>query len=394
MLLYIFLILIIIIIFLLFQTRSPFWKYQPVYHIYNPINYFHWKPFIVNKNPIEINKYFNKNISCLDISKLSENTKIYITNLVQNHFLKEKNVHYSPTNQEIFNTFESHNKNSYISLYYDKEKLIETKNQNYCEDDKLVGIITSRPLYVDFFKNKTGNIKMYYVDFLCVHEQYRNQKIAPQLIQSHERLRREKVPSIRISFFRRDIKLSNIMPFVHFKCHVFKTNYWTTPVKTKINLNIVTISENNIHLLYDFLKENKSLFECVITPHITHVLHLIKTKTIHIFMGVIGDNIIGSYFFKNSFTYFDKRIAYECFGSIFSEKFNINDNLCALEHSSFECAKNTKCGTILYDNISHNTSYIKYIQKKYDESYNYPCAYYFYNFIIHPKPPEKIFIFH
>ena len=89
MLLYIFLILIIIIIFLLFQTRSPFWKYQPVYHIYNPINYFHWKPFIVNKDPIEINKYFNENIKCLDISKLSENTKTYITNLVQNHFLKD-----------------------------------------------------------------------------------------------------------------------------------------------------------------------------------------------------------------------------------------------------------------------------------------------------------------
>lgn len=394
MLYYIIFIIFLILILLLLNTRSPFWKYQPVYHLYNPFNTFHWNPFIVNKDPIEKNKYFNKDINCLDCNKLKNYEKIFITNLIQNHFLKEKDIHYKPSIEELFSSFQSHNKKSFISLYYDNEKIVDEQKQHYSEDTKLVGIISSRPIHIDFFKKYKGNIKVYYVDHLCVHNKYRNKKIAPQLIQTHERLRRELVPSYRISLFRRDISLSNIMPFTSFNCHVFETNFWTYPIKNKQSLNIVLITNNNIHILYDFLKENKSLFECVITPDVSHMLYLIKNKFVYLYVGIIDNKTIGSYFFKNSFTYFKNRIAFECFGSIFSDKYNINDNINALELASFDCAKNTKCGHMLYDNISHNKAYIDFLQKKYIESYNYPCAYYFYNFIIHPKPSNEIFIFH
>ena len=395
MLLYIiFLLIFFLILILLFKTRSPFWKYQPVYHLYNPYNIFHWNPFIVNKDPIDEDKYFNKNIKCIDCNILSNHEKIYITNLIQNHFLKEKDIHYKPSQDELFASFQSHNKKCFISLFYDNEKIIEEKKMHYSQDKKLVGVISSRPVYIDFFKKHNGNIKVYYVDHLCVHNNYRNQKIAPQLIQSHERCRRKIIPSYRISLFRRDISLSNIMPFTSFNCHVFETNYWNYPIKTIPSLQIVLITNNNIHILYDFLKENKSLFECVITPDISHVLYLIKNNYVHIYVGIINNKTIGCYFFRNSFTLFKNRIAFECFGSIFSPNYDINDNINALEHASFDCAKNTKCGTMLYDNISHNKAYIDYIKKKYSESYNYPCAYYFYNFIIHPKPSNEIFIFH
>ena len=123
-------IIIIIIFVLLYKTKSPFWKYQPVYHLYNPFNYFHMYPHIINEEPIEPNKYFNKEITCVDVTNLSNNEKQLMTNLIQNHFLNDKKVHFNPNINELFVYFKSHNKSSYISLHYTNEKFIEEKKQN------------------------------------------------------------------------------------------------------------------------------------------------------------------------------------------------------------------------------------------------------------------------
>ena len=103
--------IIVVILLFLYKTKSPFWKYQPVYHLYNPYNYFHFTPHIINEEPIEKNKYFNKDIKCIDSTNLSNNEGRLMANLIQNHFLNDKNVHYNPDLNELFTSFKGHNKN-------------------------------------------------------------------------------------------------------------------------------------------------------------------------------------------------------------------------------------------------------------------------------------------
>lgn len=386
--------ILLIILFILYRTKSPFWKLQPVYHLYNPLNYLHGKPYIINNDPIEKNKYFNKMIECKPYSKIDNNTKTSILSLINKHFLNTEDVHYSPSIDELFEYFESQNSPSYISLYTIEEKLVEEEKQHFTTDDKLVGVISSRRLNIEFTKSKSATIPIYYVDHLCVHSKYRNQKIAPQLIQNHERLRRQLAPKIKISLFRRDVTLTSIMPFTIFDCHVFDTTYWTYPPKTPGFFNVSEVDESNIHMLYESISTLKNAFECIITPDITHIINLVKHKLVHIYVAQIKNEILGVYFFRNSSTYFKGKNAGECFGSMFNKKYHMTDLITGFQHASFECAKTYKYRNMLYDDTSHNKAYINHLLKHQAENYKFQCAYYFYNFLIHPKQSSEVFIFH
>lgn len=386
-------IIIIIIFVLLYKTKSPFWKYQPVYHLYNPFNYFHMYPHIINEEPIEPNKYFNKEITCVDVTNLSNNEKQLMTNLIQNHFLNDKKVHFNPNINELFVYFKSHNKSSYISLHYTNEKFIEEKKQNIGEDKKLIGCISSRPLEINFFKKHNGSLNIYYVDHLCVDSKYRNQKIAPQLIQSHERYRRFLKPKMKVSLFRRDISLSNIMPFTIFNCHVFDCSNWHIQ-EIVTNLSIEEINVSNFELFYGYFQKHKEDFECIITPSISHITELIKQNMVHIYVAQVNNELLGIYFFRNSTTYFYGEKAGECFASIHNKQYNKKDFITGFQNATYKCLKKYAYNHMLYDDISHNKAYIDHLIKNQNAHYHYKCGYYFYNFLIHPKPSHEVFMFH
>ena len=389
----IFILVIFIVLLLLYKTKSPFWKYQPVYHLYNPYNYFHFTPHIINEEPIEKNKYFIKDIKCNDIVNLSKNQKQLILNLIQNHFLKTKNIHYNPGFNELFTYFDGHNKSSYISLHYTNEKFIEQGKNNIGEDEKLIGCISSRPLEIHFFKKQTGSLNIYYVDHLCVDSNHRNQKIAPQLIQSHERYRRFLKPKMKVSLFRRDVSLSNIMPFTIFDCYVFDCSNWYIQ-EMQNNLHIEEITSSNFALFYNYFQEHKANFDCIITPSISHITELINKNLIHIYVAQIDNELLGIYFFRNSSTYFYNQKAGECFGSIHNIKFNKKDFISGFQNSTYKCLKKYNYYHMLYDDISHNKAYIDHLVQNQNAHYNYKCGYYFYNFLIHPKPSNQVFMFH
>ena len=382
--------IIVVILLFLYKTKSPFWKYQPVYHLYNPYNYFHFTPHIINEEPIEKNKYFNKDIKCIDSTNLSNNEGRLMANLIQNHFLNDKNVHYNPDLNELFTSFKGHNKNSYVSLHYTNEKFIEEKKQNIGEDKKLIGCISSRPLEINFFKKHNGSLNIYYVDHLCVDSKYRNQKIAPQLIQSHEHHRRLIKPNMKISLFRRDISLSNITIF---NCYVFDCSQWYIQ-EMQNNLHIEEISSSNFSLFYNYFQQHKENFECIITPSITHITELINKNMVHIYVAQVNNELLGIYFFRNSSTYFYNQKAGECFGSIHNKKFNKKDFITGFQNSTYKCLKKYNYYHMLYDDISHNKAYIDHLITNQKSHYNYQCGYYFYNFLIHPKPSYEVFMFH
>lgn len=394
MLPFLILFIILAILVVLYRTKSPFWKLQPVYHMYNPFNYIHGTPHVIRPDPVEINRYFNRTISCTTHDKLDENTKTQFLSLIQQHFLNTKEVYYSPTPEELFSYFECHNAPSYISLFMKDEKLVEEKKANVILDTLLVGAISSRPLAIEFTNKEIGKLPIYYVDHLCVHSKFRNQNIAPQLIQTHERLRRIATPNIRISLFRRDVTLSSIMPFTIFDCHVFETKMWLYPPLAPGFFKLTQIDEGNIHLLYESMQLLKSSFDCIIHPDISHVLHLIRLKIVHIYVAQVKNDVLGIYFFRNSSTYFNNGKAGECFGSMLNKKYNIKDSIVGFQYASFECAKSYTYRNMLYDDTSDNKAYIDHLLTLQKETYSFKCAYYFYNFLIHTKSSSKVFIFH
>ena len=97
---------------------------------------------------------------------------------------------------------------TFISVYY-KSTIIINDNLSTIPDKQLIGVMTGRPINITL-KN-TPTFKAYYIDYLCVHNDYRKNGIAPELIQSHEYIQRHKNKKIHVSLFKREGTLTGIV---------------------------------------------------------------------------------------------------------------------------------------------------------------------------------------
>ena len=162
MILYIFAIIILVILsyWIVFKIKNPFWSLQPVLHnhmLYKKLK----KPCIINPT-FEITKLLNyeniKTIKWTDLNKLEKNN---FQKHISNYFLRKKNIHYNPSLETHINPYFEKDNNSYLSFY--------TKN------DILLGTICNRTLRIHL-DNET--FLMSYIDFLCVHHDYRKKMVA------------------------------------------------------------------------------------------------------------------------------------------------------------------------------------------------------------------------
>ena len=168
---YIFYLLIslLIILYIWIKLRFQFWSRQPVFHIYN-IYYWLFYQGIIQKELPEKNKFYTYNYKkTTDYTPSKALTEFII------HFLNRKDIVYIPTIKTMTSLF---------------KQSIQPLLTTYYKNNQLIGCITARQLTISL--NQTINIPCYYIDFLCVHKDYRNQNIAPTLIQTHEYNQRKK----------------------------------------------------------------------------------------------------------------------------------------------------------------------------------------------------------
>lgn len=447
-------ILAIVIVFYLLivgyiKLTYKFWAYQPVFHVYHlywwlfPCGIIDYELPKKNKfiNPFQI-QHFQYPDSYNDKNNHKSNHKNnelvpwdQMTSFIKQHYLQNKNheLFYNPSLKEIQTYFKGHSYPSIVSLYYEKEGLIEYKNEkkDLIERNNIIGCITSRPLYVTFPNESSGNNKhhreltVYYVDFLCVHKQKRKQGIASELIQTHEYYqrrvnhRRNSNNNIHVSLFKREGKLTGIVPLVVFSSMGYKTeNLSLDKFRTMEGFySILRVQKSSVRLFYSFLKENKERFACIITPHLSNLVFLLEQNILTIYLLMIDDFVLSAYIFRNEHTKEKKRDCISCIGSLMSKHEYINETLFGfgclhcfqllkreISSSKREMASknNPKNGNnddesmILYiEHIGDNIFLNNYIQcihsrQKYDNQI--PMAYFFYNYAKRPFLEKEVFI--
>ena len=157
-------ILILLLPYLYIRYRHPFWYSQPVAHYYNILLD---RGYITNR----ITKPMNTNVELIEI-----NTKELIVSsieLLNKNYIPViiDNLKYQLT-KEYFN----------FTLNTPYKIPISLKNKlkiGMIKNNKLIGLITSRPIYINLYEKV---IPIFYVDYLCIEKEYRKQNLVQQLI--------------------------------------------------------------------------------------------------------------------------------------------------------------------------------------------------------------------
>jgi len=381
MILYIlgFIILCILLFFMYIRLKYQFWAQQPVFHFYDVYYWFYNKGIIMHKLP-EKNRYINfKSITVKEFDKLTNEDIKELTLTIRLNYLRNKDNIYDPKQENIVPYFIGHNTKSYWSFYWQPELLLDNKTSKTIEINKLIGVMSSRPLHVKIIGK--GELDVYYVDYLCVDKFYRKKNIAPQIIQTHEYHQRHNNKNISVSLFKREEELTGIIPLTVYKIYCFNMRNWTTEPTLSPHIKLLTGDKQNMYYLYNFINENLKRWDIVIYPEISNLMELVATKNMYIKMLVVEGEIEAIYIFKKTCTYIEKG------AEILSCVCSINRNLSNEEFiNGFKVSlwslikKESSFKYLVIENISENEKIINNICIKTHPIIISPCAYFFYNF--------------
>jgi hypothetical protein len=381
-----FFILLIIIFFIYIRLKYRFWFIQPVFHFYD-FHYWIRNVGIISNELPQKNKFTNfYNIKTF--STISENQWKNITAFIQLNYLKNKNNIFYPKLKNIQNYFVGHNHPFYWSFYQIKELIQDEKNNNIIEQNKIIGVMSSRPLTCII---NDINFDLYYVDYLCVDKYHRNKNIAPQIIQTHEYNQSHSNKKISVSLFKREEELTGIIPLTCYDTYCYNiSDFINISSLLNLNINLLTCDKQNIYYFYHFIKEYSYKWNIYIFPSISNLYNLIESENIFIKMLVIDKEIIAAYIFKKTCTHLDKnKELLACIGSINGNQLNNNEFIDGFKISiSSLLSKNKNIFFLSIENISDNEILNNYT----NYSFKSPTAYFFYNFAHSPFKSNKCLI--
>lgn len=390
-LIFLIIIIILILIFAYIRIKYGFWVIQPVFHIYD-INYMIWPPGIINHELPTINKYTNlKNIKMFTIDELSEYKINKTINFIKTNYLQNKDNIFNPEINNFLPYFKGHNYPSLITFYNSDIILQDLKKGTMVNDEKTIGIMTTRPINVMINNCQESSFNAYYVDYLCVNKNNRKQGIAPQIIQTHHYLQSHMVKNICISLFKREEELTGIVPLCFYYTYGFSVKKWHKPQELHSKYKIIEINKQTIHYLFDFIKINYNKFDIIITSQESNIIELIKTNNIFVVCLMEDDIILSCYFFRKSCTYIEKGMeVLSCFASIN----NTNNDIFiqAFKISFWNIAAKYYFGYAAIENISDNDIIINNLIKKTKPSIISPTAYFFYNFAYYTFKSKKVLV--
>jgi len=396
MILYIlfFFILCIIVFFMFVRLKYKFWALQPVFHFYD-LYYWFVNVGIIHKELPGKNKYVNlKKIVTKEYEQIDELTKKQIITLIQLHYFINNENKYDPKKENVIPYFIGHNTKTFWSYFLEPELLIDNKTGKTIEENKIIGIITSRPLHVKINSNRIDSeFDIYYVDYLCVDKNWRKKNIAPQLIQTHEYNQSHINKKISVSLFKREEELTGIIPLTIYKTYCFNMKNWRPPKQLEGKYTLLTGDKQNMYYLYNFINEVKKNWDILIYPEISNIIELVSTNNLFIKMLVVNGNIVSVYIFKKTCSFIEKnKEIISCICSIkgfiltehFIDGFKIALWSIIKEHNNFSY--------LTIEDVSDNTCIINNICIKTHPTVISPMAYFFYNFAYSPFKSEKCLI--
>ena len=399
MILYIlgFIILSIMLFFIYVRLKYKFWALQPVFHFYD-VYYWFINVGIIRKELPENNKYVNlKKIKTIEFEKIDEVTKKQIITLIRLNYFRNNENKYEPKEENIVPYFIGHNTKTFWSYFVEPEVLIDNKIGKIIEENKIIGIMTSRPLHVKINNSrKASEFDVYYVDYLCVDKNWRKKNIAPQLIQTHEYNQSYNNKKICVSLFKREEELTGIVPLTVYKTYCFplREKNWGFLEQLNGKITVLTGDKQNMYYLYNFINEVKNNWNIVIYPEISNIIELVSTNNLFVKMLVIDGNIVSVYIFRKVCTYIEKdKEIISCIASVnggiltreeFIKGFKVSLWSIIKDHSNFRY--------LTVEDISDNTCIINNICIRTHPIVISPMAYFFYNFAYSPFKSEKCLI--
>lgn len=391
---YIFLIFMVILIFIIAYIRIKygFWVSQPVFHVYD-LNYILFPPGIIQHDLPEKNKYTNfKNIETIIYTEVSDIKISKFINFIKVNYLQNKENIFVPKKKNVLPYFTSHNDKSFWSFYTEDILIDNLKKGTTIDEKQIIGLMTSRSIFVSINRGKEAKFIAYYVDYLCVDKAYRKQGIAPQIIQTHHYNQRHLNKNIHVSLFKREDELTGIVPLCVYSTYGFNVDKWTKPPTIHAMYKVLEITQQNFQYLYEFIKINSNQFDIIINTESSNIIELIKTKNIFINVIMIDNEIICAYFFRKSCTFIEKGMeVLTCFASINNCK-NNDIFIHGFKISFWDIANKNYFGFSAIESLSHNDIIIKNIEKNTKPLIISPTAYFFYNFAYPTFDSKKVLI--
>lgn len=390
-----FIIVCIIICFIYIRLKYKFWVLQPVFHFYD-IYYWFINVGIIRKELPEKNRYVNlKKIKTTTFENLDETTLKKLVLLIRLNYLRNNENKFDPKKENIIPYFTGHNTKTYWSYFIEPDLLMDNKTGKTIEENKIIGVITSRPLHVKINNGRNdANFDVYYVDYLCVHKGWRKKNIAPQLIQTHEYNQSLNNRNICVSLFKREEELTGIIPLTVYKTHCFNMRKWKMPEQLAPNSVVLTGDKQNIYYFYNFINETAQKWDILIYPEISNLIELVATKNIFVKMLVIDGDIEAIYIFKKTCTYIEKeKEIISCIASINGTTLSSKEFIKGFKMALWSIIKeHNYFGYLVIEDISDNACIINNIYINTYPLVVSPSAYFFYNFAYSPFKSEKCFI--
>lgn len=393
---YIFIVMVIIVI--LFYTyvriKYGFWYYQPVFHVYN-LWYMFAPPGIIQHELPRENKYTNfKNIETIVYTELPEFKLQRFIHFINANYLQNKDNVYAPKKENVVPYFNGHNTKSFFTFYTERELISDLKKGTITNEDRIVGVTTSRPIHIFINKGEKDSVfDAYYVDYLCVDKCERKKGIAPQIIQTHHYNQRYLNKNIVVNLFKREGELTGIVPLCVYSTYGFSMKKWRKPRQLYAAYKILEVNEQNYHFLFDFIQSNKDQFEIIINVEHANIIELIKTKNIFVYVLMEGNEIKSAYFYRKSCVFYEKGLEIlSCFASIHDGTITTDVFVQGFKISFWKTAEKNYFGFAVIENISHNNLIIENLRMKTTPVIVSPTAYFFYNFAYHSFKHNKVLI--
>ena len=388
-------ILCIILFFIYIRIKYRFWALQPVFHFYD-IYYWFINVGIIRHELPEKNRYTNfKNITTKTFEQLSETVIKQIVILIQLNYLRNNENTFTPQKNNIVPYFIGHSAPTFWSYYTEEELLIDNKNSTTIKENRIIGVITSRPLHVKINnRRKDASFDVYYVDYLCVNRNKRKQNIAPQLIQTHEYNHSHENRNISVSLFKREEELTGIIPLTVYKTYCFPMKKWGQPPLLEARLSLLTGDKQNMYYLYNFINKTTNKWDILICPEISNVIELVTTQNLFIKMLVIDGEIEAAYLFRKTCTFIKKdEEVISCIASIKGTHISIKEFINGFKLALWSIIKtHNNFKYLIAEDVSDNAIIISNLSIKTHPLAISPTAYFFYNFAYSPFKSEKCLI--
>lgn len=368
--------------------KWPFWSKQPVFHYWNTALWLNPNR-LINPSPTlsKSSRYYDRSVAFEEIGDASPETIAEFCELVRTHFMRSKEVDFSPSLGNILAHFKYHTTPSHMA--YLKQPIT----------GKMLGAITGRPLNC-FFSETTRQgqvtstrIPLNYVDYLCVDANNRKKNVAPRLIYTYYVNLCETTKTPQVCLFKREGDTHFIVPLCAYMTYGFSLDklFYNLRIRKKSYLlppQTSILHVKDVSIITHYENTMKSAFKCLIIPAATNISHMIEAKVYQIYAIIAADgSLLSLYVFKDVETTFDGEKSLDCIAS-----FNNTDESTFI--AGFFNVLATKLATkvLVIENIAHNSRLIEAMSAICSPAFHSKTSYYLYNYAAHPLDSRETFV--